>query len=100
LNLKYFEIFNKIFPPQFLVFSNTFEQYEVEEESDEEDDEDFNNFQSHRQSRIIGWRIPNRQERTQSRSTSSPRRRRRSIATYEREDSEQNGFFTGSFLGL
>uniref|UniRef100_A0A914MJ66 Uncharacterized protein n=1 Tax=Meloidogyne incognita TaxID=6306 RepID=A0A914MJ66_MELIC len=82
---------NNSWPP---MTSNTFEQYEVEEESDEEDDEDFNNFQSHRQSRIIGWRIPNRQERTQSRSTSSPRRRRRSIATYEREDSEQNGFFT------
>ncbi|KAL7069880.1 hypothetical protein ACQ4LE_010940 [Meloidogyne hapla] len=88
------KIVNNSWPP---MTSSTLDPYEVEEDSDEEDNEDFDNLyqsQSHRQSRVIGWRIPNRQERTQSRSTSSPQRRRRSFASYEQSafDSEQNGF--------
>jgi hypothetical protein len=80
---------------QFLIVTDfsTLEPCEFDEESDEENCNDLH-FQSQRQSRIIGWReFPNRQGRNQSRSTSSPRRRRRSPASYEQReyDTEQSG---------
>ncbi|KAF7629833.1 hypothetical protein Mgra_00009159 [Meloidogyne graminicola] len=90
---------NNSWPP---ASSSTLQTYEFDEEVSNEDDklfEDSHHYsQSYYHSSTIGWRaVP----RAQSRSISSPRRRKRSLVDYEQTtlDGGQNGFFKAfSFL--
>lgn len=82
----------------FSILSSTLQTYEFDEEVSNEDDklfEDSHHYsQSYYHSSTIGWRaVP----RAQSRSISSPRRRKRSLVDYEQTtlDGGQNGFFKG-----